>query len=163
MEILHEASNLRIAADADVLVSAWTDAPRPGQLPLIADLTEGRLRERERGLFSVNVVLSRSPNFSAQVREEATAPTRRKLTKLGVTHIIMFSAFKGVAVRGFIGTMLLLARSTVETRVYGNFAEALPFMCTALGASSEQAWTQARLLATLTEAMEGLAREPGGA
>lgn len=120
-EVLFENATARIAAARNVVVAAWADAPR----------TTVELREFEkagkrvstqfekRAVFA-NVILSGTPSFSQEVRDEVTRLTRTPMFHLGTAQIILVQGLAGVAVRAFLATSFILSRTKIPNKVFGD-------------------------------------------
>jgi hypothetical protein len=156
VEIVHDADNLRIAFDRNVSLTVWTDAPTGGQLPLIAELTRPRVSEWPGGMFNFNLMLRGTPDFSSQVREEATELVKQNVSRLGTAHVITIDGLRGVAVRGFLSTILLLGRGGTSGKVFGSVEQAHPFALERLLRSDDIAWDEGSIASVTTAALAGL-------
>lgn len=73
----------------------------------------------------LDLILSGTPNFTNEVREEATKLNRDPtLFRLGIADAVLVSGLVGVAVRAFLSTIALMARSSVPSRVWTSLADA---------------------------------------
>ena len=86
-----------------------------------------------------------------RVRVEATKLTRLGASSLGTAHILELGGLRGVAVRGFLNTMLLLARSKTPQSVHASIDAAMPAMLSALE-NGPRSWTHAEVTEALRAA-----------
>jgi hypothetical protein len=124
-ETLYTDPILQIAAHRNLLVIAWSDAPTVDQMRECARAARVLARKYNGGIGLLDLILSGTPTFSTEVRDEAVKLNRDPaLFRLGIADTVLVTGFVGVAVRAFLATVALLARSPVPTRVLGSLAEA---------------------------------------
>ena len=127
--VLFENPIARIAAQENVLVVRWADAPR----------TTLELREFEkagkriasafdkRAVFA-NVIVSGTPSFSQEVRDEVARLTSSPMFHLGTAQIVLVQGLAGVAVRAFLSTALLVSRAKAPNKVFGDLDYGVDWM-----------------------------------
>lgn len=136
-------STLSLACVRGLVIAVWRDAPTGGQLRELRRAME-EARERFETTALINLVLSGTPSFSAEVRDESARLTRDNDWTLGTAHIVLVDGFTGVAVRSFFSTMLLLGRPKVPTKVFGSLEDGCVWL-EAILRSSDMPWTAASL------------------
>ena len=132
---------LRILSRRNVAVAAWRDAPTVSQFRLFE--REGRTLERRypkrTALF--NVVLSGTPNFSAEVRAEtARVSAIDDIFSLATVHVVLVGGLVGSAVRAFLATSMLVSKPPNPTKVFGELEPAAAWVLERLAPSGEK-WT----------------------
>jgi hypothetical protein len=124
-DILYTDPVLQIVAHQNLLVIAWSDAPTAYQMRECALVGRALARKHRGGIALLDLILSGKPNFSSEVREEAVKLNRDPtLFRLGIADAVLVSGLTGVAVRAFLSTVGLMARSTVPTRVCASLVDA---------------------------------------
>ncbi len=120
-EVMFQNETARIAASRNVVVVAWADAPRT-----VVELREfEKAGKRVSAAFDkkaifANVIISGTPSFSQEVRDEVTRMTRTPMFHLGTAQIILVQGLAGVAVRAFLSTSFLLSRTKIPNKVFGD-------------------------------------------
>ena len=141
-ETVHEDATLRIATARNLTVLVWTDAPNEMQMRRYHEVgvTQGEKWKRKYTLL--NTILRGTPRFSEGVRAEAVAMTKdKRLSGLGVAHLVEAPGLAGVATRAFLSTVALVARtSRTPVRVFGDPERALAWVLEQL-ARGDEAWT----------------------
>ena len=108
-----------------LIVCAWRDAPSMTQVKALRRINvDARRRLGDDGVAYCNVVISGTPVFASEVRDEITAISR-DFGKRGVAqaHLILMEGFAGTAVRAFLSTVNLIARPSVPNKVSGDRRE----------------------------------------
>jgi hypothetical protein len=124
-ETLYTDPILQISSHQNLLVIAWSDAPNADHMRECGRVARALARKYNGGIGLLDLILSGTPSFSNEVREEAVKLNRDPaLFRLGIADTVLVSGFVGVAVRAFLATVALLARSSVPNRVLGSVAEA---------------------------------------
>lgn len=120
-EIVFENATARIGTDRNVLVLRWAEAPKT-----VTELREFEKVGRKltsaydkKAVFA-NVIVSGTPSFSQEARDEVTRLTRTPMFHLGTAQIILVQGLAGVAVRAFLSTSFLLARNKTPNKVFGD-------------------------------------------
>ena len=134
-----EDAVVQIVADADVIVAVWRDAPGPEQLEALAKITTkvGRRTSGRCGLL--DVVLGSPPLFvdyqrSATTRfAQAVAPARS-----GIAHVVLALGPAGVAVREFLGGLLMQTRPSTPTRIFEKVTRAADWLAANLTSTTPQ-------------------------
>jgi hypothetical protein len=118
-EILH------LVAGPRIIVAAWRDAPTMVHMKPLWDLNAAiRRRLGDDHVAYANVVLSGTPLFSSEVREEVTALSRDYGSRgIAQANLILLEGFAGTAVRAFLSTMNLIARTKAPVKVFGTREE----------------------------------------
>lgn len=137
--IAFENATARIAISRNVVTAIWFDAPR----------VKTELREMERagkrvqaqykqGSALFNVIVSGTPSFSQEVRDEVTRITADDtLFNLASAHVLLVDGLVGSAVRAFLSTALLLSRTKTPNKVFANVKTSAGWVCERLTAGSE--------------------------
>lgn len=153
----YEDARVRIVSDGELLVAIWWNAPLPEQMRALDAAQVGHHGELGEGRqIFVNLVLDGIPSFSDEVRRKAAELSRRAEEWRSVTaHVILIPGLRGVAVRSFVSTFMLMARARERTGVFGSIADGARFIGQKHGTPR---WSEARALAALTDAA---AQRPG--
>jgi hypothetical protein len=134
-----EDAVVQIVAEADVIVAVWQGAMAPEQLEALARIavTVGKRTAGRCGLL--DVVLGPPPLFvdyqrSATTRfAQAIAPARS-----GIAHVVLASGPTGVAVREFLGGLLMQTRPSTPTRVFEKITRAADWLAANLPGTPPQ-------------------------
>ncbi len=143
--LLHHDRVLVMRARRNLLALAWHDAPWPGHLPAVQrEIEELHRAHGKYGLL--NVVLSGTPIFVDQVREEGRRLVEATRLLGGVTaHVMVVDGFAGTATRMFLSTMLLMGRGRAAgQRVFSESLEACSWLSEALS-RPQSPWTPAEI------------------
>ena len=152
VEIAHEEGIFRITKDRNVAVAAWRDAPSVQQMRAFERVGLAMSKAHPKGTALFNVVLSGTPNFSTELRDETTRISARSdMFRLATAHLVLVEGFVGVAVRAFLGTSVLLGKAPTPTKVFGDTGLAVDWVLKLLEPSGEK-WTKAQLLALVEQA-----------
>ncbi|MGB1012584.1 MAG: hypothetical protein ACPG4T_00510 [Nannocystaceae bacterium] len=142
----------------DLLIAVWLDAPTIVQMEAFA--THGRALERElpRGAVLSNLAVSGTPKFDERVRRLAAELTADpELFRIARSHTVLVGGMRGVAIRAFIQTFILLGRPPRPTKAFSAVEQAASWIAEQL-AKSPHRWTPARVLEAhrLAQAAAGL-------
>jgi hypothetical protein len=111
------------------------------------------------GTGFLNLIVSGTPRFSEEVRNELAEMARqRQVPELGTAHIVAVDGFRGTAVRAFLGTLFILSRPKTPTKVFGNGHDAGRWLAPLLG----RGWTPARIDEVGRTLIDTLGLEPAG-
>ncbi len=128
-EVVFENETARIAARENVLVVRWADAPRT-TFELKEFEKAGRRVSgdfQKRAVFA-NVIVSGTPKFSQEVRDEVARLTSSPMFHLGTAQIILVDGLAGVAVRAFLSTAFLISRTKAPNKVFGDLGYGVDWM-----------------------------------
>lgn len=159
-EVPHEDATLRVAVARNLAVLVWTDAPNEMQMRRYHQIAVDVSDRYQRRYALLNVVLRGTARFSEGVRTEAMAMTRdRRLSGLGVAHLVEAPGLGGVATRAFLATVALVARSArTPIKVFSEPLPAVAFLHERLAAGPET-WTP-ELLRAAYDGVVGPRRGP---
>lgn len=146
----HEDARVRIVSDGELLIAVWTNAPLGEQMRALGAAQLGHHDQLGalKQIF-VNLVIDGTPEFSDEVRKSAVELSRRGETWETITaHIIMIPGLRGIAVRSFVSTFVLLARAWERTSVFGDVQAAAKWIAKKHGSR----WTEQRVEEALTDA-----------
>ncbi len=153
-EIVFENATARIGVLRNVVVVRWADAPRTtAELHEFEKAGKRVAAEYDKRAAFANVIVSGTPVFSQQVRDEVTRLTRQSMFTLGTTQIILVQGFAGVAVRAFLNTSLLVSRTKTPNKVCGDVATGVAWMDSRLR-EGPVAWTRGDLDAFVNRVLE---------
>ena len=151
-EIAHEEGIFRITKERNVAVAAWRDAPSVAQMRAFERVGLAMAKAHPKGTALFNVVLSGTPNFSTELRDETTRISARSdIFNLATAHLVLIDGLVGVAVKAFLTTSLLLGKSPTPTKVFSSKELAVDWVHGLLEPSGEK-WTKAQLLALVAKA-----------
>ncbi len=128
-EVLFENETARIAALDNVLVVRWADAPRTTfELKEFEKAGKRLAGEYDKRAVFANVIVSGTPSFSQEVRDEVARLTSSPMFHLGTAQIILVEGLAGVAVRAFLNTAFLLSRAKAPNKVFGDLGYGIEWM-----------------------------------
>jgi hypothetical protein len=120
-EIAFENAIARISTHENVLVLRWADAPRGvGELREFEKIGRKLTSAHDKKAILASVIVSGTPKFSQEARDEVTRLTRTPMFHLGTAQIILVGGLAGVAVRAFLSTSVLVARPSTPTKVFAQ-------------------------------------------
>lgn len=139
MDEVYEDSVVNVVAQGDLVVAVWRDAATSVQIDALAGIAAkvGRRTNGRSGL--VDVVLGAPPSFVDFHRSPTTrvalaiAPIRS-----GVAHVVLATGSNGVAVREFLGGLLMQARPSTPTRIFDRITRAADWLAANLPGTSPQ-------------------------
>jgi hypothetical protein len=138
-----------IARARTVAFVGWRGTPRAEDVAEWHRLGTTLEKAHPRSTACVDLVLTGTPSFTEDVRREAQSlAADRGIFHLGFVHVLLMPGFAGVAVRGFIGTILHISRPHAPTKVVGSIADASSWLAPKLSA---QGWTERELAETCEE------------
>lgn len=134
LEVLHDEPDFGIAVRRNLVLALWRDAPRAPWFRAIRATTWPYAERWPDGAGWINLIVSGTPSFSEESRKEAAALSRRDdIFQLGTAHIVAVDGLRGAAVRAFLSTVFLLARTRTPTRVFGEIDGAAQWLGPKLG------------------------------
>lgn len=145
-KICHSDEDLYIVGAGQLLMAVWSVAPEMSHMKVLAQAGD-RHRSSLRGekQVFVNVVLDGTPNFSEEVRAEATRHSQRYAPfRAAAAHVICIKGFRGIAVRSFMSTMILLARPVTPAKVFDSMDSASNWLLTYL--QPRESWSRESLI-----------------
>ena len=158
-ETLYSDATLLVAAQRNLLILAWTDAPSAAQLRECGRLGRVLGRKHPGGIAMLDLLISGTAKFSNEMREEAVKITRDpKLFRLGVADVVLVSGLVGVAARAILSTVALIGRPVVPNRMFGNLADATAWLAPKLALGGEP-WSAAEIIA-IAEPIVKARRQP---
>lgn len=143
---LIEEGTLRMLVERNLVVAAWREAPTVAQLRALE--RAGRSLEDQLPGKNVllNLMISGTPNFSAEVREEAIRLSGvPDIFSLAAAHVILAQGLVGTAVRAFLSTVVLLSKPPTPTKIFGDKTPATTWLMEHLKASGEP-WSRDQIL-----------------
>lgn len=152
--VVHQQDTLRIVTAGNLVIASWFDAPTLEQMRAFRRASQALKQRHPEGTAMVNLIVTGTPRFSAEVREEAALQQKDALHNLGAAHVILVGGLVGTAVRGFLGTMILLGRSKNPTRVFGDVAPASAWLLERLKNGPVEGWTLEDVKAAFELAIE---------
>lgn len=151
---------LQIASHQNLLIIAWSDAPSAYQMRECGLVGRAFARKHRGGIALLDLILSGKPNFSAEVREEAVKLNRDPtLFRLGIADAVLVSGLTGVAVRAFLSTVALMAKSSVPTRVCASLADAEAWLLPQL-TRGDQSWVSGDMVKLAQPVVSARKRDP---
>jgi hypothetical protein len=152
-EIGFENDIARISTDKNVLVLRWADAPRGvGELREFEKIGRKLTSEYGKKALLASVIVSGTPKFSQEARDEVTRLTRTPMFHLGTAQIILVGGLAGVAVRAFLSTSVLVARPSTPTKVFAQLDPGIDWILARLH-EGPVSWTRGDLSAFLNRAV----------
>lgn len=150
-EIVHDDGVLRVGACRNLLIPTWYGSPEGTHIRAFgrAILSVSNRYAGDVGVF--DMIASGTPRFTDLVRDELVKLLRDPRTQgRGSAHVVLLSGLSGVATRSFLSTALLLSRSSVPTKVFGETRAAAAWLAPILSKGKE-AWTAEQILAAHAE------------
>jgi hypothetical protein len=152
LEPIHADATFRIYSARNIQVNLWADAPTVEQMRAFGRIGTAHARRHPRGAALLNLMLSGTPSFSEEVRDETVRLMKlQDMFRLGAAHVVLLDGFKGTAVRAFISTVMLIARPPVPNKVFGDAESAAAWMLPMLAPGAE-AWTAVEIVSLVKQA-----------
>ena len=148
--LVYEDETLREGYAKNVHLVAWFDAPTADHMRQYGVGAQALHARYPQGSGLMNLIVSGTPSFSNEVRELARQYTAEGLHDAGAAHVILVGGLLGSAVRGFLGTMLLLGRPPNPTRVFAGVEPAAAWLVGGLERTGTQRWDADELAAITT-------------
>lgn len=140
-----EEPTCRIVSERNVIVAVWRDAPTVSQIRAVTRVGRARRAIHQDGVVLVNIIVSGTPSFPEEVREEIKKIYQANLFSLGACHVVLVPGLAGVATRAFLGTVSLLRSTNNPSRIVGDLESALLWVQSCATASGES-WRHAELV-----------------
>jgi hypothetical protein len=151
VNVLFEDPILRLVGERDLLVGVWFDAPALEHIGVLSRESHALHARFPRTAYA-NVIVRGVPKFTTEVRAAVEQLTRETDPWGRATaHVILLGGLAGSAVRAFLSTTMLVARSKTPTKVFGDTAAAAKWMSGQLAEGAER-WTFAELHGLLERA-----------
>lgn len=155
-QLIYQDPVVRISATGPLLVAVWREVPgMPQMRALIAANDSHRALLAGGKQAFINIVLSGTPRFSEEVRAETAHLIRRASSwRCATAHVIQTPGLKGVAIRTFMNTAVMVARPTVPTRVFADIGAAARWLPAHLPARAGQPLCEAEVLGVLQRSID---------
>ncbi len=129
VERVYERPHALMIQSGNLALIGWTDAPRYEDVVAWHQLGKSMSREFPGGSACIDVVVRGTPNFTDDVRRATVKMAGDpNIFSFGFAHVIRMPGFAGTAVRSFIGTVIMLARTPAPSRVFGDAASAASWL-----------------------------------
>ncbi len=130
MDIVYEDAKSRQVVVRNMHLAGWFDAPNVDQMHEWGRQALAVKQRNPKGTGLMNLIVSGTPAFSAEVRAAVKDYTERAVHDVGAAHIVLVRGLLASAVRGFLGTAMLLGRPKNPTKVFGELGPAATWMAT---------------------------------
>lgn len=154
LEIVYEDETSRQGYSRNLHVVVWYDAPTAEQMHEFGRRAEAIRERNPDGTGLMNLVVSGTPRFGADVREAAREHTERGIHNIGAAHVILVEGLLASAVRGFLGTIVLLGRPKNPTKVFATIDDAARWMTGNCAKIGGQTWGADELAALCGHAIQ---------
>ncbi len=154
MEIVYEDATSRQVYVRNMHLAIWYDAPTVEQMYEWGRRAEAIRKRNPEGTGLMNLVVSGTPRFSSEVRQAVKDHTERGVHNVGAAHVILVRGLLASAVRGFLGTAMLLGRPKNPTKVFADVAPAAEWMAGCAEATGAERWASDELNAACLGAIE---------
>jgi hypothetical protein len=144
-ELHHANERLRVGSAKNVVISAWFDSPQIEDLRRLDAYTKVVRQSYPRGIGLLNLIVSGTPRFSKEIREEVARQTAED-SDLGVAHVILLGGIVGATVRTFLTTAMLIGRPATPTKVFADVPAAASWLAQVLE-RGDVGWTVDELAA----------------
>jgi hypothetical protein len=153
-ETYYRDSIVHMVSGPRLIVAAWRDAPTLTQTDALwrinADVREWT---GDDDVAFCNVAISGTPIFDAAVREQIQAMNREYGARgLAQANLVLLEGFAGTAVRAFLSTVNLVARTKVPVKIFGERRETERWLLEML-VTVEPAYDPAALTETFDRAL----------
>jgi hypothetical protein len=146
-ETLYTDADVQISAHRNLLIVAFSDAPAAEHLRECGRIARVLTRKYPGGIGLLDLVLSGTPRFSNEMRDEAVKLSRDPaLFRQGVADVVLIPGLIGVATRSFLSTVSLLSRSPNPRSAFGTLEAADAWLVPRLSDAGER-WTKGDLVA----------------
>jgi len=108
-----------------LVVAAWWNAPTRTQTDVLWRINEAVRKEcGDDDIAFCNIAITGTPIFDSEVREQIQAMNREYGTRgLAQANLVLLEGFAGTAVRAFLSTVNLVARTKVPVKIFGKRPE----------------------------------------
>ena len=122
-------SILRLTSVGHVAIAAWNDAPPTVEyIDRLAAFLRALRKAHPRGVGFINLIIDGRPTFSDGVRKATGKLMRDEPIELGSAQVVLLRGFKGIAVRMFLNSVILLGRPQFPHKIFANLEEALDWI-----------------------------------
>ncbi len=156
LRLLHRDATLAVYWRGNLMIAVWHDAPTSDQLRRLEALALDREVDDASALLLVNLVISGTPRFDYDVREQVGRLIKEgRSFRLGTAHVVLVPGLAGVATRAFLSAYLLLSRGAAgPVRLFTEIEPAAKWGASLLDERAPGVWTAAELADTLKQARE---------
>ena len=152
LERLHHDPTLTVYALGNLCIAVWRDAPKKGQVAMVQHSFFSQAGKHGH-LALVNLIVSGTPNFTEDTRQEAKALQHDKRGKIHATaYVILVGGFAGAATRAFISGVTLLTRTKSHTRVFADIPSSVRWLEGEIPKVPGVSWRIGELLENLVRA-----------
>jgi hypothetical protein len=152
-DIVHDDGTLRQVICRNVHVCVWLATPTAAHVHAHGAVA-ARVAARHGGRSALmNLAVAGVPRFSQELRDAVAEHTNEGLHRLGAAHVILVRGLRGVAVRGLLGTAILVGRPPNPTRVFRDLPSAASWQAQNLAAYPAEPWTTEELIALCRSAI----------
>ena len=151
LETVHADTTFRIFRSRNIQLNVWKDAPRSEHMREFRRIGAVHNRRHPQGSGLINMILSGTPSFSSEVRDETVKLMKEtSMFRLGTAHVVLVGGLSGTSVRAFLSTVMLLGRPPLPNKVFGDMNSAAGWLAPRLAESAE-VWSPAALVALMQE------------
>lgn len=161
VDIVFEDETSRQVYVRNIHIAVWYDAPTVDQMHEWGRRAEAIRARNPEGTGLMNLVVSGTPSFSSEVRQAVKDYTERGVHNVGAAHVILVRGLLASAVRGFLGTAMLLGRPENPTKVFADLAPAASWMAGCAEETGVERWSGDQLNRACAEAIEREAAQVG--
>ncbi len=154
LDIVYEDETSRQVYGRNLHFAVWYDAPVVEQMHEWGRRAAAIRKANPEGTGLMNLVVSGTPAFSAEVREAVKEYTEHGVHNVGAAHIILVRGLLASAVRGFLSTAMLLGRPKNPTKVFAEVQPACQWMVRNTATTGGQEWTADDILDCCQRAIE---------
>ena len=131
--MLHDEPLFAVAAHHNLVIALWRDAPEVSWVRSLVAASERHVAQHERKCALVNLVVSGTPSFREDARNELMKMSRRRDLYPVVAHVVQLDGLVGAAVRAFLSTLLVLSRTKAPIKVFAEPTAAGDWLVPQLG------------------------------
>jgi hypothetical protein len=155
LEVVSEDGVLRQVFCRNLHVAVWNAAPGVAQLEGLSRAAQ-QLTSRYGGRSSVvHLVLNaRTNEVSSEVRDAARDLLRNAKHRGSGTYVVLQEGLLAAAARGFLGTLVLVARPSIPVKIFGDIPAAAAWTAERLNERTGERWTTWQVSEVLTHALD---------
>jgi len=154
-EVHFDDGSLRLWSSKELLVAGWFEAPTIEEMREVGKAGRLLAARYPKGAALANVIVSGTPRFSDEVRDEAITIAKGRTFRKGSCHVVLVGGLGGAAARAFMSMVLLvgmkaLGRNAAPSKVFGEIPDAAHWLAPVLG----EGWTSREIAEVFREISE---------
>lgn len=142
IETSYQDETLKLGVVRNLIIANWDSPPSAAQLDAV-----DAIRSPLEPYVFLNVIYNGVPSFSEDARRGVNYATQKIGKRVALGYVILVPGFGGAAIRAFVSTSVLLARSPNPIKVFSTVAAAAPWISGHLTNGTQAFWKPDQVLA----------------